>query len=761
MFSGCNRKSSTSVNSELSTTEKDAFEKRAYDLRTDLLHQHTYDLANIPIADSLYHESERVHNDYGKMMALQVKYYVYVAYPDKSKELMKTIDEVIELSKKDEEFHAEYYDAVSVKVNYLIDKHKFMAAQYLAKEVMQRAVESNEEEGLYYANYIMGTVYQSRGNYSIAVPYLLKAEKYSHGDSARVSRVSMDISINYDEMKKYDLAWKYAWRSKQYAQTLVYRIWAEYTYLITLYDWGKEDAFLQAYDISMLKTTDVNGVVPAYKQKELRLRIAAANGNWDDAVKIADSIEFDQTRKTEIYNILLHKGDYKQAFEIKQELNAIEEKAQSEILMDDLSEMETRLGNSQLKLQSEELKLSRQHMLYVTIMVIIIAILATILTGIIHVYRRRVERQKQKIVEERELFYRNVTHQLRTPMTVVLGMVNQLKEHISPDDKVGMESVISAQRQSNNLLELIKKLIAASKEGELDEAFTSPHGDVNMAPTADYSPISGSPDVKHGAFLRDDANVPHILIAEDNDDVAFMLCNLLHENGYSAIRAVDGQQAWEMLQSDMPDLLITDIAMPRMDGLELMRNVRADDTTSHLPIIVVSARVEDHERLEGIRAGAEVYLAKPFINEELLLRVRKLLEQRELLMKRLTNSVESSEEVHSEIDDDEHAFIESVNDVIDANLKSGDISSSFIADKLGMSLSTLNRRIKNITSMSTSVYIRARRLLVAKSLLKTTTKPIAEVEYLCGFNTQGYFARMFKAETGMSPSEFRHQSMEK
>ena len=236
-----------------------------------------------------------------------------------------------------------------------------------------------------------------------------------------------------------------------------------------------------------------------------------------------------------------------------------------------------------------------------------------------------------------------------------------------------------------------------------------------------------------------------------------LVCNMLRDKGYEVSRAVDGQEALEMLREDLPDMLITDIAMPRMDGLELMRNVREDDTMCCLPIIVVSARVEDHERLEGISAGAEVYLAKPFINEELLLVVEKLLEQRRRL-KRMFAESKSDVETSRQLPEADVEFFTDINELIDSNLTSGEVSTSFLAEKLLTSVSTLNRRLKNMSGLTATTYIRNRRILMAKRLLETTDHSMSEIEALCGFNTSGHFSRVFKTETGLSPMDYRQKS---
>ena len=305
--------------------------------------------------------------------------------------------------------------------------------------------------------------------------------------------------------------------------------------------------------------------------------------------------------------------------------------------------------------------------------------------------------------------------------------------------------------------------VTPSPQGARERLPLSAHNDVignaniTLAPWGEDARRAGEGPQAGGEA---EGSLPSILLAEDNDDVAMLICNMLRDEGYSVSRAIDGQEALEMLREELPDMLITDIAMPRMDGLELMRNVRADETMCCLPIVVVSARVEDHERLEGISAGAEVYLAKPFINEELLLIVNKLLEQRRRLIKMFTNS-KSDDETSKQLPEVDVEFFNDINKLIDANLVSGDVSTSFLADRMCTSVSTLNRRLKNMSGLTATTYIRNRRMLMAKRLLETTNHSVSEIEVQCGFNTSGHFSRVFKAETGLSPLDYRHKAQTK
>ena len=757
MFWSCGNGGNNTPKKSVDSLELKNFKEYVYDTRTRLLYEHTYDPANIPVADSIYKVADRLNSDWCKLRALELKYYVYVADPAKEKEFFAAIDEFLEIASSSPEYEQELYDGTYAKVQYLIDMKRYISAQEIVKGLMKKAETSKNSEGLYLCNYLMGCIYQRRGDQTVAIQYLRKAENCAMNDSMHVSLVSRELSLCYQALKKYDEAFEFARRSWSYANNRVYKIWGEYTYLITLFESGQETEFAKAYAVSSFQAEDVNDVLPEHMQLGLQARLAVCRKEWDKAEAIASKIEYENDRLNELFTVYYRKGDYKKAFEVKSRIGEINDSVRSVMQTDDLNAMEARLGNSQLKIEADELKLANQRMVNTAIIVGVIFVVAIIsLIAVIYV-RRRSSRYQRKAAEERELFYRNVTHQLRTPMTVVLGMVEQLKQHIPEDDVVGRESLEAARRQSDNLLELIKKLIAASKEGELVEMSDIAPVQSDNTSNRENPATRPLPVGKIVPHVANAISASSILVAEDNDDVAMLVCNMLRDKGYVVSRAVDGQEALEMLREELPDMLITDIAMPRMDGLELMRSVRADETMCCLPIVVVSARVEDHERLDGISAGAEVYLAKPFINEELLLIVNKLLEQRKRLRKMFTNS-KSDDETIKQVPEVDVEFFNEINRLIDANLISGDVSTSFLADKLNTSVSTLNRRLKNMSGLTATTYIRNRRMLMAKRLLETTDQTVSEIEVQCGFNTSGHFSRVFKAETGISPLDYRHKA---
>ena len=425
-----------------------------------------------------------------------------------------------------------------------------------------------------------------------------------------------------------------------------------------------------------------------------------------------------------------------------------------------------------------------------------IAAIAFILLIRLFNVNKKAAKEKEKIALERQEFYRGVTHQLRTPLTVVLGMAQQLRKFLPENDMLAKREFDAMNRQCQQLLNLVTEMIEYSKNGSTS----------NTPAISELSNNTNYADIDIPSSVSEEDEGHYILLAEDDPDVALLVTEMLKAEGYSYAWAKDGQEAWEMMHENMPELLITDIMMPRMDGLELMKKVRDDESINHLPIIVVSARVENEDRLIGFEAGAEVYLGKPFLPNELLIRIRKLLEQRQLLKSKFrihigqaakdnhpqptepnvpndtvdvvpntpTEVAEESDETpetstsanepeqkpnepksQEAMSTKERMFLESVDSFIQKNLSNQNLSSATLADALNTTTSTLNRKLKNLTNIDTTHYIRMHRIAKAKDLLQNTDLAMMEIQIECGFDTPSYFSRTFKADVGVSPSEYR------
>lgn len=243
---------------------------------------------------------------------------------------------------------------------------------------------------------------------------------------------------------------------------------------------------------------------------------------------------------------------------------------------------------------------------------------------------------------------------------------------------------------------------------------------------------------------------PIIVVAEDNADVADLLCTQL-EPFYEVVAARDGIEALKRAGEIIPDLVITDVMMPNMDGMALARAIRANDLTAHIPIIMVTARVTEQDRIEGIKAGADAYLVKPFNTEELLTRVAKLLEQRIMLRDKYAQTITQAPVSDDTIEDH---FLARVEQVIVAHINKGeDITVTMVADDLNITARQLHRKVTGLINQSPAALIRITRINCAKTIMAAKPEmPLKSVALACGFTDYSHFAKVFRTVTGVSPT---------
>lgn len=252
----------------------------------------------------------------------------------------------------------------------------------------------------------------------------------------------------------------------------------------------------------------------------------------------------------------------------------------------------------------------------------------------------------------------------------------------------------------------------------------------------------------------EDATQPTILIIEDNVDVSYYIGGLL-KGEYRLLYARDGAEGIEKAKEYIPDLIITDLMMPEKDGYELCREVRRSDILNHIPIIVITAKCSEESRVQLLDAGADAYLHKPFNADELHIRIIRLLEQRRLLREKYSRAMHEGTEQHVELNVADKSFLTRLNDVVYGMMGNSNLSSDMVADKMCMSLSQLNRKVKAITGFSSSGYILQMRLDKAKRILASTETPVGDIATKCGFPEMSYFSRIFKQTFQMTPSQYR------
>ncbi|MDO6430334.1 two-component regulator propeller domain-containing protein [Flavitalea sp. BT771] len=278
-------------------------------------------------------------------------------------------------------------------------------------------------------------------------------------------------------------------------------------------------------------------------------------------------------------------------------------------------------------------------------------------------------------------------------------------------------------------------------------------GVTEEAPPPEIDAAEHGTETSATAPVTDNAvGMPAILLVEDNEDFRFYLKDNLR-NKYKVIEAANGKDGWQKALSAHPQLIVSDISMPYMDGIELTRKLKGDKRTSHIPVILLTALREEEQQLKGLGTGANDYVTKPFNVEVLHARVRNLLALRNTLQTTFTRQINVlTPEVVIESEDEK--LLNKVVTYLEKNLNSDQLSVESLSKEVGMSRSSLYSKILEITGETPVEYIRSFKLGKAKVLLEKSSLTIAEIAYEVGFSTPNYFARAFKAKYNILPSEY-------
>ena len=246
-----------------------------------------------------------------------------------------------------------------------------------------------------------------------------------------------------------------------------------------------------------------------------------------------------------------------------------------------------------------------------------------------------------------------------------------------------------------------------------------------------------------------------ILIAEDNPELSSYLAD--HFSDYKVILSENGKEALEQARKHIPDILVSDIMMPGMDGIELCQVIKKEFMTSHIPVVLLSAKAAMDEKIDGISSGADAYVEKPFDAEYLSAIVKNLLEQREKLRFKYSGKG-SPDEMQGDLEGAERQFMERISEIIKPKLSDPSFSVENLMREIGMSRSQLYRKFKAISDRNPSEYIRILRLQHAQKLLRSGTYSVNEVAYMSGFSNVSYFNTCFKRHFGRSPGKYLAES---
>lgn len=397
----------------------------------------------------------------------------------------------------------------------------------------------------------------------------------------------------------------------------------------------------------------------------------------------------------------------------------------------------------------------QRTLLFVSLVVALILLIAVLLVWRAIVITRRANRQMKELGDEQNRFYTNASHQLRTPLTLIIGPLQQLGESktLSEGDH---ELLGIVQRNAEQLLHLVTDVLQFQKETQ--KMIQDPQPD-------DAHAISrrSVQDGQHDIVVHDQSDeLATVLIVDDNDDMRRYLRTLLLDR-YYVLEASDGQSGWKLARESVPDLVISDVMMPVMDGLTFCAKLKADPLTSHIPVILLTARSTEQQQAEGLSQGADAYLTKPFSAEVLIAHIVSLLANRQKLKEAFAAEKQQTNDNHEQdekLSTPDKMFMDTLRQAILKNMSNTKLKMDDLGADMGISRVQLYRKVKAMTGMSPVELLKEMRLQRAMKLLKATDKTVAEVAYEVGFGTPGYFSSCFKKQYGKYPTDVKEDAKE-
>ena len=257
-------------------------------------------------------------------------------------------------------------------------------------------------------------------------------------------------------------------------------------------------------------------------------------------------------------------------------------------------------------------------------------------------------------------------------------------------------------------------------------------------------------------------DVPTVLLIEDNADMCRML-KLQIGGHYNVLTANDGNDGMNKINRHHPDIIVTDLMMPGMSGLELLRNVRQDFSISHIPVIVLTAKNTEEDKIKAVKTGANAFITKPFSSSYLIARIDQLLEEQRIFQRKMV--VQTAVDSAAEGNNDEYEqhlvkkdieFMQKIHEIIEQNLNANDFNIDTIAGTIGLSRSAFFKKLKSLTGFAPVDFVREIRLTKAARMIETTDSSITEIAYSVGFRDAGYFGKCFRKKYGKTPKEYRN-----
>ena len=369
---------------------------------------------------------------------------------------------------------------------------------------------------------------------------------------------------------------------------------------------------------------------------------------------------------------------------------------------------------------------------------------------------KRTEAGKSPAADPPQPFPAGLSGSFRTPLALLLASLEGKAAEARRNPEGQLEftgrEVDAMHRNATRLLQLLHQVPEAEKPPMGEAPKEQPASPVAAVPTGVAGP---------GPLPAEKATVPSrpageaeplLLVVEDNEEVRRYLCDTF-AGQYQVLEAEHGLEGLRKAVEAVPDLVISDLMMPKMDGLELCRHLKSDDRTSHIPVIMLTARASVESKLDGLETGADDYVTKPFHPEELRVRVRNLIDGRRNLRARFGREVKLQPKDITVSSADEK-FLQNTIAVVEKHLSDSGFSVEALENEMMMSKMQLYRKLKALTDQSPSEFVRTLRLKRAASLISQRSGNISEIAYGVGFNNLSYFAKCFKEHYGVPPSEY-------
>ena len=401
----------------------------------------------------------------------------------------------------------------------------------------------------------------------------------------------------------------------------------------------------------------------------------------------------------------------------------------------------------------------QRSLLIVAFLVILLLAVAVATTWRAVKVTRRANRRMRELNDEQTRFFTNASHQLRTPLTLIAGPINQLAE--GKGDKQQLIDII--QRNVEQLQRLISDVLLFRRENRATVDDTT--ATTNEQLTASRKSVQ---DCRHDIIVNNNADeLATVLIVDDNADMRAYLRTLLLDR-YYVIEAADGQSGLKLAVESVPDIVVSDVMMPVMDGLTFCTRLKQHEATSHIPVLLLTARSSEQQYIEGLQTGADMYMTKPFSADLLLANIASLLANRQKLRQlfktqNLSSALPTTSQhstlntQHSTSISPDRRFLDTFLKAMDKHMSNTNLKIEVIGDEIGLSRVQLYRKVKALTGMTPIEILRETRLKRAMQLLKTTDKTVSEIANEVGFATPGYFSSCFKKQYDKYPTDVREE----